>query len=105
MSLDDVVDPLPGSSTAEPPPSMSATELAALIGVSPSTVYAMAARREVPHHRVGSRVVFSRTDIEAWWAAYAVPVRPSDAAERMGLVGSRARYPRRRRPRARSRTA
>ena len=45
-------------------------------GLKRSTVQSMVCRREIPHTRLGVRlVVFSRADLEAWMRERAVPVK------------------------------
>jgi excisionase family DNA binding protein len=55
-------------SPVEPPPrvTITADELAALLGVDRKTVYEGAARGEIPSVRLGRRVLFARTAIDAW---------------------------------------
>ncbi len=41
------------------------------------TLYALVARRQIPHVRLGPRLVrFRRGEIEAWLAAHSVPAQP-----------------------------
>jgi excisionase family DNA binding protein len=55
------------------------TEAAHFLGIPVGTVYSMVARRQLPHLRLGKRLVrFSRHDLEAWVAARRVEaVTPS----------------------------
>lgn len=56
------------------PKLMAYAEAAAFIGVTVGTLYSMVARRIVPHHRIGRRLVrFSRDELQAWLARNAVP--------------------------------
>jgi excisionase family DNA binding protein len=48
------------------PDIISADEVASLLGVNRKTVYDAAGRQEIPHRRLGRRVIFSRQAIEAW---------------------------------------
>lgn len=47
---------------------LSADEVAALLGVDRKSVYAAAARGELPSRRVGRRVIFPRAALLAWLA-------------------------------------
>jgi len=44
-------------------------EVAGYIGVSRDFVYSLVARNEIPHIRIGSRIVFKRTSIDSWMNA------------------------------------
>ena len=58
----------PVSPPPPPPPCLTITarELAALLGVDRKTVYDAARRGEIPSVRVGRRFLFPREAIEAW---------------------------------------
>lgn len=45
---------------------IEATEAAAILGVSPWTIYNLTRRRMIPHIRVSRRVLFRRSSILAW---------------------------------------
>jgi excisionase family DNA binding protein len=45
---------------------MTADEVAAYLGVNRKTVYDAAGRLEIPHRRVGKRLVFSRAALLNW---------------------------------------
>lgn len=45
---------------------ITAEEVARIVGVSEWTIYDLARRRVIPHIRVGRRVLFRRTSILAW---------------------------------------
>ena len=45
---------------------LSAHEVAELLGVNPKTVYEAASRGQIPSRRLGRRVLFPRAAIEAW---------------------------------------
>ncbi|AZK48707.1 MULTISPECIES: helix-turn-helix domain-containing protein [Paenibacillus] len=45
---------------------LTVTEAAELIGVSQTTVYAMAREGQIPHTRVRGRILFHRDVIETW---------------------------------------
>lgn len=47
---------------------ISADELAKLLGLDRKSVYDGATRGEIPHRRVGRRVLFFRRAIAAWMA-------------------------------------
>jgi excisionase family DNA binding protein len=60
----------------EPHELLSADEVAQLLGVKPTWVYLMAARKKIPFVLVGTRWLarsyrFRRSEIEAWMAANA----------------------------------
>jgi len=54
-------------------------EAAAYLGLSKGTLYAMVSRRQIPHVRLGPRLVrFSRAELDAWLDARTVmPERPT----------------------------
>ena len=57
-------------------------QTATLLGVKLGTLYSLVSRREIPHHRLGRRLVrFERAEIESWIRARAVPAAQSAAAE------------------------
>ena len=45
---------------------ISVAELAELLGVAPNTVYEAASRGEIPHRRLGRRLIFSRVAVLEW---------------------------------------
>lgn len=45
---------------------MSADEVARFLGLARNSVYDAAGRGEIPHRRVGRRLIFSRAAILAW---------------------------------------
>jgi len=62
------------------PKLMAYAEAAEFIGVTVGTMYSMVARRIVPHHRIGRRLVrFSRDDLRAWLQRNSVPDRRENA--------------------------
>ncbi len=57
----------PDSSPATPPSAvLTADQVAELLGVNRKTVYAAVERGEIPHRRLGARVLFSRAAIMRW---------------------------------------
>ena len=48
---------------------MSADEVAEFLGLNRKTVYEYASRGQIPHQRLGKRLVFSRTALVAWLGA------------------------------------
>jgi excisionase family DNA binding protein len=51
-------------------------EAGRITGLPVSTLYSMVSRRQVPHIRLGPRlVVFSRTELEAWMSTGRVPTK------------------------------
>jgi excisionase family DNA binding protein len=45
---------------------LNADEVAELLGVGRNTVYEAASRGEIPHRRVGRRLIFSRAAVMEW---------------------------------------
>lgn len=55
---------------------MSYQEAADLLGLQPGTLYSMVSRRQIPHIRLGSRLVrFDRAELEAWLAERRVAIQ------------------------------
>lgn len=50
------------------PATYTADEIAVMLACDPKTVYAAAARGELPCRRLGRRVIFPRAAIDAWLA-------------------------------------
>ena len=48
---------------------MTATEVGRYLGLSRNAVYDAAGRGEIPHRRVGRRLIFSRAAIVVWLGA------------------------------------
>lgn len=48
---------------------MAAEAVAEFLGVDRNTVYGAASRGELPHRRIGRRLLFSRSQIVAWLGA------------------------------------
>jgi len=57
------------------------SEAAAFLGVKVSTVYAWAARRQIPIQRVGRSLRFSPAALARWLAAQARPPRTDRARD------------------------
>jgi excisionase family DNA binding protein len=54
--------------------------LARATGIRVATLYAMVCRGEVPHFRLGPRIIrFAAREIAEWMAARHQPARPSNA--------------------------
>jgi excisionase family DNA binding protein len=51
----------------------SADELAKLLGVNRKTIYEAAARGEIPHRRLGRRLIFERVAVLSWLRHAASP--------------------------------
>lgn len=47
---------------------MTVNEVAALLGVSNTTIYTMVRLGEIPHARIRSKIVFHKPTIEEWLA-------------------------------------
>ena len=43
------------------------------LGLKKGTLYNMISRRAIPYHKVGRRVLFRRTELEAWFDSTLVP--------------------------------
>ncbi len=58
---------------------ISATEVGKLLGLGRNSVYDAAGRGEIPHRRVGRRLIFSRAAILSWLgvAAISIGARPA----------------------------
>lgn len=73
-TLDDHAPPEPRTRVT-----ITADEVAALLGVDRKTVYEGAARGQIPSVRLGRRVLFSKTAIDGWLSASSrvqVHIRP-----------------------------
>ena len=57
------------------PECMRAEQLARFLGVNRKTVYAYAMRNQIPHRRLGRRIVFSRSHVIAWLGQPAASAR------------------------------
>ena len=49
-------------------------EAAALTGLKPSTIYAYAERRKIPHMKVGTRLLFDAKQLTEWLDSHRVPI-------------------------------
>jgi excisionase family DNA binding protein len=45
---------------------ITANEVASLLGVNPKTIYEAARRNEIPHRRLGRRLIFERGAVLQW---------------------------------------
>lgn len=45
---------------------LTVKELSGLLGVHTDTIYKMARKREIPHFRIGGKILFSSHKVEAW---------------------------------------
>jgi excisionase family DNA binding protein len=58
------------------------SEAATCLGVPVGTIYAWVARRQIPHHRLGPRLVrFDRDELEAWLERKRVQEQTEGGAE------------------------
>ena len=48
--------------------------VASLLGVGRNTVYALVARNEIPHRRLGKAIRFSRSAVMAWLSSWTLRV-------------------------------
>jgi excisionase family DNA binding protein len=70
---------------APPPDEHGGWELwKAVTGLSQSTGYKLVCYRKVPHAKVGGRIRFKRSQLEAWLDAGRRPLAKDEAHERMG---------------------
>ena len=46
--------------------------VASLLGVGRNTVYALVAKNEIPHRRLGKAIRFSRSAVMAWLASWSL---------------------------------
>jgi excisionase family DNA binding protein len=51
-------------------------QAARFLGLKKGTVYNMIARRALPFHKVGRRVLFTQAELEAWFQSTLVPCVP-----------------------------
>jgi excisionase family DNA binding protein len=51
-------------------------QAARFLGLKPGTVYNMISRRTLPFHKVGRRVLFRQTELEAWFESTLIPCVP-----------------------------
>ncbi|MBL8624646.1 MAG: helix-turn-helix domain-containing protein [Myxococcales bacterium] len=62
--------PAPGDAAPAPPAEvMTADQAAAFLGVDRNTVYDAAGRGDIPHRRIGKRILFSRSQLVSWLGA------------------------------------
>lgn len=66
-----------------PKPKIDIKQAAALIGVSPFTVGCYARGRRIPHYRIGGRILFDPSEVEAWIRARHVADESTNRAERV----------------------
>lgn len=45
---------------------LTVKELAGTLGVHTDTIYKMARKKEIPHFRIGGKILFSRQAVQAW---------------------------------------
>lgn len=50
------------------PSILTADQVAAFLGISRDSVYEGAGRGDIPHRRVGKRLIFHKPTLEAWLA-------------------------------------
>lgn len=48
-------------------------QAARLVGLKKGTIYNMVSRKAIPYHKVGRRVLFVRSELEAWFQTTLVP--------------------------------
>lgn len=58
--------PEPALTPGHDPEVMDADEVAAFLGIDRNTVYDYAGRGEIPHRRLGKRLLFSRSALVSW---------------------------------------
>ncbi len=56
---------------------MTVREVADLTSLARSSIYAMAGRKEIPHIKLGARIVFNPTEIQAWIDRRSRPEEPA----------------------------
>ena len=56
-------------------------QAASFLGLKKGTLYNMLSRRAIPFHKVGRRVLFTKEELEAWFASTLVPCTPRPAAQ------------------------
>ena len=60
---------------------LNINQAARFLGLRRGTVYNMVSRRAIPFHKVGRRVLFTKEELEAWFASTLVPCTPRPAAQ------------------------
>lgn len=50
-------------------------QAARFIGLKKGTVYNMVCRRAIPHYKVGNRILFRESDLEAWFESKRVKTK------------------------------
>lgn len=65
---DPIVRPFIASSQKHEPLALSAIDAARRIGISPRLLWTLTNQNRIPHARIGRRVVYPVTALEAWLA-------------------------------------
>jgi excisionase family DNA binding protein len=65
---------------------LTVPETAVMLRLRVSTIRAWVLRRKIPFHRLGRRVMFRRSDLEAFIAGSVVPARPVTVASGRGAL-------------------
>ncbi len=87
----------PSMSEQAPPPTIApivivtADEVAQMLGVDRKTVYAAAERGEIPHRRLGRRVLFERGTLLRWLSGESIQDRGGPAPAKKPYSRSRSR--------------
>lgn len=72
--------------SSDPTELVNVPTLAARLGVSPWTIYQWVFARRIPYVKVGRRVMFNPTQIDAWLTARAQPTLSVKQRRRRELV-------------------
>lgn len=56
----------------------TAEELAALLGISRKALYNRVASRQIPHLKIGRRLIFPAQQVNEWLARHTTPAREGD---------------------------
>jgi excisionase family DNA binding protein len=59
---------------------MDIGQVAAYINLSTSRIYKMVAKKEIPHIRVATKILFDKVDIESWLNQRKISVRKTKRA-------------------------
>jgi excisionase family DNA binding protein len=52
---------------------LNVDQAARFLGLKKGTIYNMVSRRVIPHHKIGSRVLFTQAELKNWFESTSVP--------------------------------
>lgn len=59
----------PSTDSTARPLALNATDAARMLGISARTLWTLTNSGEIPHARIGRRVIYPLTDLESWLAS------------------------------------